>query len=400
MNLGALLDVGVPFEHLEAELTKLGLSEHYRLTACKRIKLGIEGTKFDVELVVTKHQHDCDHKHEHTHHTAQAHGPSSEHHEHRSFSDVKAIIENSSLAIAVKSRAIAIFHQLAVAEAKVHGKTEDEVHFHEVGAIDAIVDIVGAAICLEYLQVEAVYALPPEVGSGFVKCAHGLMPVPAPATAELLTGIPFTQRLKGEATTPTGATILRHLVKCYYRPEALIVEKIGYGLGTKDFEQPNVLRVYLGTVDSPGRGLERATQYLVETNIDDQNPEFFGDTEARLFAAGAVDVYRTPIYMKKGRLGVKLSILYPAESEQAVLDVVFRETTTIGLRRTTVDKLMLERKFVKIETPLGTISVKQAYYKGQLINQKPEYEDLQAIALTNGLTIKALYTKILPYVEA
>lgn len=436
MNIGALLDIGVPFEYLEKELARLGLSQFYHLRARKQVKMGIEGTKFDVDLVIsdphahsdhTHHPvHNHGHKHDHTHidhshdehnhhnhacledkhdshedkHAHAAHEHVHAVHEHRGFADIKQIIEDSSLATPVKGRAIAMFHQLAVAEAHVHGKTIDEVHFHEVGAVDAIVDIVGAAICLDYLDIQSVFALPPEVGSGFVKCAHGVMPVPAPATAELLKGVPFSQRLKGEATTPTGATILKHLVGSFVRPENFVIDRIGYGLGTKEFEQPNVLRVYLGTLQEHSTNVTQETQYLIETNIDDMNPEFYGDLETHLFAAGALDVFRTPIYMKKGRLGIKLSVLYASEHERSIMDVLFTETTTIGLRRVSVDKLMLQRKMVSVETPFGTITVKQAFYNGKVINQKPEYEELASLAKTNGMSIKKLYAKVLAHLEA
>jgi len=422
MNIGALLDLGVPLEHLEQELAKLGLSENYKLVVSRKTKMGItkmgiEGTKFDVVLIEhdDHHHHDHqDHHHQDHHHVHNAHNHENDHehaphshshdhshehthHEHRGFTDIKHIIEHSTLSSTVKERAIAMFYELAVAEAKVHGKSVDEVHFHEVGAIDAIVDIVGAAICYEYLQVDAVYSLAPEVGSGFVKCAHGLMPVPAPATAALLAGAPFTQRLRGEATTPTGATILKYFVREYTRPESFIIEKIGYGLGTKDFSQPNVLRVYLGTVQT--QSLKHERQYMIETNIDDQNPEFYGEVEANLFKAGALDVYRTPIYMKKGRLGVKLSVLFAAENEEAIMDVLFTQTTTIGLRKVAVDKVMLQRQFTQIDTPWGKITVKQAFYQGRLVNQKPEFDELISLANTHGMSAKTLYAKILPLLE-
>lgn len=374
MNIGALLDLGVSLDYLSQELDKLGLSEHYKLRVSRQTKMGIEGTKFDVDFV-------------------------EKHHHHRGFSDIKAIIEASSLAATVKHRAIEIFHHLAMAEAKVHGTTMDGIHFHEVGAIDAIVDIVGAAICLDYLKVDKIYSLPPEVGSGFVKCAHGVMPVPAPATANLLLGVPFSQHVRGEATTPTGAAILKTTVTAFTRPKTLIGEKIGYGLGTKDFEQPNVLRVFLCTLEEENGELEKTTQYVIEANIDDMNPEFFAAVEDRLFAAGAVDVFRIPIYMKKSRLGVKLSVLYAAPDEAKVLNILFRETTTIGVRRITVDKLILPRTSREISTPYGSLRIKQAFYNGTCVNCKPEYEDMLRLARENDVSIKALYAKIAPLLE-
>jgi uncharacterized protein (DUF111 family) len=224
------------------------------------------------------------------------------------------------------------------------------------------------------------------------------MPVPAPATAELLRGITFTQRLQGEATTPTGAAILRHSVSEFVRPEALVISRIGYGLGTKDFSQPNVLRVYLGEIEHEDLPTEQ-TQYLLETNIDDMSPELLATIEQSLMSAGSLDVFRTPILMKKGRLGVKLSVLYTLDTEEEILRRLFAETTTIGVRRWPVAKLMLHREMDTASTPFGEVSVKRSYYQGKCVNIKPEFTDIERLATEHGLPVKELYSRILAHLE-
>lgn len=235
MTLGAFVDLGVGFDQLVSELGKLGLDNEYRLEMKKADKHGIFGTKVDVIDLNRKHDHD--HHHDHGHH----------HHDHtglRDFADIRQIIESSGLSDKIKTMSLRIFEKIAVAEAKIHGKTVDSVHFHEVGAIDSIVDIVGAAICFDILGIEHVIVSPVEVGSGFVKCDHGLMPVPAPATAEILTGVPIKSSVKGtEMTTPTGAAILKTFANTFSDDQEFSIEKIGYGLGTKNLEIPNLLRV-------------------------------------------------------------------------------------------------------------------------------------------------------------
>ncbi|HSL93637.1 MAG TPA: nickel pincer cofactor biosynthesis protein LarC [Bacillota bacterium] len=427
MNIGAMLDLGVPERHLNCELAKLKLESHYSLNITRQIKMGIAGVKFDVVLTDSPqehehiphdgHEHGEEHEHIHNprqaddhddaHPHAHSHGEEQEHHEkqphkhhdHRGLTDIAAIINNSELSPQIKQRSVAIFTALAEAEARVHGTSIDEVHFHEVGAVDAIVDIVGAAICLDYLKIDAVFARPPETGHGFVKCAHGIMPVPAPATAELLRGIKFTQRLQGEATTPTGAAILRSIVTDFVRPEELVISRIGYGLGTKNFTQPNVLRVYLGDINQHSLPANEETQYLLETNIDDMSPELLAVIEKRLLSLGALDVFRTPIFMKKGRLGVKLSVLYTPETEAEILHRLFTETTTIGVRRWAVDKLMLHREMVTVTTPYGDVRVKRAYHQGQCVNVKPEFDDIERLAVDNDLPVKELYIRVLSQLE-
>ena len=331
LNLGAMIDLGVDFDLLKRELSKLGIDEEFSLDVSVGNKMGIHGTRLDVVLHEHEHSHDHNshshngdvhsdhHSHGHTHEGDHVHSHSHSHvhdgmakpHSHgRSFSDIKRLIQKSNLKETVKELSLAIFEKIAVAEAKVHHQEVEEVHFHEVGATDSIVDIVGAAICFDALNVEKVICTPIELGSGFVWCQHGKLPVPAPATAEILHGIP-THRggVSGEATTPTGAAVLAVIVDEFVENPRFVSEKTGYGIGFKDFEIPNVLRVSLGTIEKEFQSDVLMTQErIIETNLDDMNPELIPFIEEELLAIGALDVFRTPIQMKKGRSGVKLSI--------------------------------------------------------------------------------------------
>lgn len=285
-----------------------------------------------------------------------------------------------------------MFIKVAEAEAKVHGKEIYEVHFHEVGAIDSIVDIVGAAICIDYLKVDKIIASPIQVGGGFVKCAHGLMPVPAPATTEILKTIPInTGIVQFETTTPTGAAIIAANVKEFTSKMNFSINKVAYGIGHKDLEIPNVLRVYLGETES----LEQIEeQYILETNIDDMNPELYGYVEEKLFDAGALDVYKSSIFMKKGRPGIKLSVLINEKIEKDILDIIFEETTSIGVRKYKVEKIMLNREFSKVETEYGDITIKKSYYNGNLVKYKPEYEECRTIAKEQNISIDKIYKAV------
>ncbi len=380
MNLGALIDLGVPKEYLIDELQKLNMEKEFKLEIRKGEKCGITGVKVDVIL-------ENEHKHEHKHH---GHSHGHEHH-HRTFADVKKIISNSNLSDSVKKISIDIFFEVAIAEAKVHGKTIDEVHFHEVGAVDSIVDIVGAGICLDYLKVDKVYASSVQVGGGFVKCAHGVMPVPAPATAEILKDVPTKSGLvEFETTTPTGAGILKASVSKYTDNLEIAIEKIGYGLGTRDLEVPNILRAYIGTARENAM-TRKERQFILETNIDDMNSELFNFTEKLLFENGALDVYKTPIIMKKGRPAVKLSVLFDGLNRAQIQDVIFKNTTVAGVREYAVDKYMLEREFSYVATKFGKVKVKNLFYNGEFLRCKPEYDDCEKIAYENAVSINDVY---------
>ena len=368
MHLGAMIDLGIDPEYLLLELAKLPLSGEYAIDIQKGMKNGICGTKVSVKLT-----------HHHWHH-------------HRTFKDIEAIITQSTLDEKVKKRSLSMFWCIAEAEAKIHGKTPLEVHFHEVGAVDSIVDIVGSAICLEALHVEKIIASKVELGGGFVKCEHGIIPIPAPATLAILKNIPITLgRVNFETTTPTGAAILAVNVEVFDAKLDFSVEKIGYGLGERTFEIPNVLRVMLGDMDTSSRLHD---EILLETNIDDMSPEILGYAQERLFEAGALDVFTTAIVTKKNRLGVKLSVLCPVEIEAKIIDVVLQETTSIGLRRQIVQKMALERKMQCIETSFGTISLKCVYQNEKMLRYKAEYEDCKAAALAHHVPLMNIYDEV------
>lgn len=423
MNLGALIDLGVDKDYLLNEISKLNLSSEYEIKIEKALKSGISGTKVDVILKghshhnhehsndknqnhshSDEHSHSHDDNHDHHHHEdgeshihshEDVHNKEDNHvheHHHRNLGDIENIINSSSLKESVKKLSIKIFMKVAVAEALVHNKPLNEVHFHEVGAIDSIIDIVGAAICLEYLKVDKVLASSVQVGGGFVKCAHGVIPVPAPATLEILKNIPIKSGVvQFETTTPTGAAILVANVEKFVDKIDFSIEKIGYGIGHRELEIPNVLRVYLGKEEVKE---EFEKQYIIETNLDDMNPELYGYVEEKLFASGALDVYKTPITMKKGRLATKLSILTNLVNEKKILDIIFKETTSIGVRKYKVDKVMLNREIVQIDTKYGTINVKNSYYNGELVKYKAEYEDCRRIALENNIPILDVYKEV------
>jgi hypothetical protein len=288
--------------------------------------------------------------------------------------------------------------KIAAAEAKIHGHSIDEVHFHEVGAIDSIVDVVGAAICFEVLKVDRIISSPVQVGGGFVKCAHGMLPVPAPATAEILTGIPIRSGLVPfETTTPTGAAILAATAGRFADRVDFTPLKIGYGIGQRDTDVPNVLRVFLGEMDDEKQELdvELKEACLMECNIDDMNPELYEGIVERLFEKGALDVYLTPIIMKKSRPAVKISILCDAEHRKGVEEVLWLHTSTFGMRVNKIEKLILRRDVTTVKTKYGILPVKNAYLRGKRIKWKLEYEDAKRLAMEKGVSIKAIYDSLL-----
>ncbi|XCH78982.1 MAG: nickel pincer cofactor biosynthesis protein LarC [Candidatus Dehalobacter alkaniphilus] len=377
MNLGAMLDLGVPEDHLLAELAKLQINEQYTMNIRAESKHGIEGTR--VEITVEDSV---------SHHSGQ---------QGRTLADITKMIRESDLSAAMKDRSIRTFAILADAEAKVHGIKAEQVHFHEVGAVDAILDIVGSAVCLEYLQADRIVASSVELGGGFVRCEHGLLPVPAPAVTELLQGVPVkTGIVPFETTTPTGAAILAANVQEYTDNADLIIHRTGYGIGRRDLEIPNILRVYLGEraeKTAPGfRQQER--QWILETNIDDMNPEFYEYIEEKMVAAGALDVFKTPVIMKKGRPGSKLSALVNKEGISAVGEVILRETSAIGLRSYPVEKTMLRRENMLVQTRHGPVNVKCSYLDAERIKSKPEYEDCKRLAREHDLPLSEIYAEV------
>jgi len=373
MNLGAMIALGVDKDYLRVELEKLDI-DGWELVVEKGQKHGISGTKVTVKL-------------------------GTEDKAHRYLSDIEGIINTSKLNEPVKKLSMEIFMKIALAEAKVHNMPVNKVHFHEVGAVDSIIDIVGAAICFYDIGVERVVVSPVELGSGLIKCDHGILPVPAPATVEILNKIPVRKGgVNFEATTPTGAAILATLGNEYTdKPEAVFT-KTAYGLGQKDNpDLPNLLRVHLG--DYQPKSTIGHISYLIECNIDDMNPEWYDNLMDKLFIAGAVDVYLTNIIMKKGRPGIKVSAVSHPDYIDKIKDCLFSESSTLGLRVSPFEKHTLEREFKKVKTSLGEVIIKYAFYKGELVSVKPEHEDCIRMANENNIPLKDVYKKILAIIN-
>lgn len=366
MNLGALVDLGVDGNYLKTELEKLGI-DGFHLKISKDQRRGITGTKAEVVI-----ENPVNEKHRHLKH-------------------IEELINNSSLPLKVKADSLKIFNLIAEAEAKVHNISKEKVHFHEVGALDSIADIVGAAICLDYLNVDRVISSPVELGGGTVKCAHGIMPVPAPATALIVKGIPVTTgRVNHEATTPTGAAILVAMVDEFTERNVFKISKTAYGIGNRDFEVPNVLRVYLCEDQQAVSDVKTENALVLESNIDDMNPEYYDFILEKLFTAGASDAWLIPIIMKKSRPAAMLSILCRPDLEQDMKEIVFNHSSSIGIRTHRVMKDMLKRKETSVVTPYGKVRVKQSFYNGKLVNIKPEYDDCKLLAVKNGVSISTI----------
>ena len=401
MLLGAFLAAGMPLEALEAELRRLPMAEEFRLKVSSVKKNGIAATYVDVELLGEGHEHEHAHEHscahahvhscEHDHgHANQGAVPAHEHsheHHHRTMRDVRAILERSSLSAEVKETSLKIFGVLAQAEGKVHGVRPEEVHFHEVGAVDSIVDIVGTAICLDYLEIEKIFVSRVNTGSGTVHTQHGRMMVPAPATAELLRLFPtYHEGAAKELTTPTGAAVLAALAEFSdHVPADLLTECIAYGAGTWDLELPNVVRLYIGECKSGGK----RDLSLIETNIDDMDAQLFGYVSERLFALGALDVWTTPIYMKKNRPAHTLSVLVAEDKKAQCLSLLFSETTSIGMRVLHVDeRVEAVRHTALVDTLHGKVRCKVSAYGGKIVSLSPEYDDCREIAVREGIPLK------------
>jgi pyridinium-3,5-bisthiocarboxylic acid mononucleotide nickel chelatase len=367
MILGALLDAGLSLEHLQQELAKLGLS-HYEIGRSDVVKNGISGTQALVHV-------------EEDHH----------HHHHRRLADITEIIEKSTLAPAVKSDSIRIFTRLAQAEAKVHNTTMESIHFHEVGAMDAIIDVVGGVIGLHTLGIDVIICSPLHVGSGTVECAHGTLPVPAPATAELVRGRPvYSSGVLGELLTPTGAAILTTLADDFGPLPPMTVERVGHGAGTADRSIANMLRVFIGSDAQPDKRFVVEQTATIETTIDDMNPQMYDYLIEKILEMGALDIFCTTVQMKKNRRGTLVTILCRPEMVTALSDFLFRETTTIGLRWRLDNRFTLKRDFVTVETRYGTIACKTATHGEELINIKPEYEDCKRVAIEQQVPLKTV----------
>jgi uncharacterized protein (TIGR00299 family) protein len=330
------------------------------------------------------------HAHGHHHHDH-------EHSHHRALSEIKQIISSSSLSEHVKQRAQTIFQRIGQAESKIHNIPIESVHFHEVGAIDSIVDIVGACVAFEALKIDRIISSPLHVGSGTFQCAHGTYPVPGPATAELLKGVPiYSKDVEGELVTPTGAAIISTLAESYGPMPAMKIEKIGYGAGTRDYPKfPNTLRAVIGELEDDADRTP-TTVTVIEANIDDLNPQVFGYLMEKALAAGALDIFYTPVQMKKNRPGVLLTLLCDPADRERMCDLIFRETTTLGVRFRNEQREILTREFVTVETEYGPIGIKVSRSKdGQVMNVSPEFEDCRAAAEKNGVGLRDAQTAAL-----
>lgn len=413
MTVGSLLDLGAGEEALRSELSKLNL-EGYEIKIEKKLKKGIMGTSFNVVLHDEDHSHhdsmhvhdshnhhyDNEHIHEHhnhhhdehfyeeNHHHNDEHSHEEHHHNHRNLKDIEEIIDKSSLKDNVKSISKKIFKIVAQAEGKIHGMAPEDVHFHEVGALDSIVDIVGTAICIDQLKPEKIVFSKLPISRGFVNCQHGIFPLPAPATMEIVKGIPlyFTDA-PIELVTPTGAAIVKALGNEFGDFDSMAVDKIGYGVGNADYEIPNVLRTILFNIKKK----QNDTVVLLETNVDDMTGEALGYTMEKLFNAGALDVYFTPIIMKKNRPGVILSALCSIDGAEDIKNLIFHETSTFGIREKIINRDTLDREFLSVEVHGHNIRCKVGLHNGKAIKYQPEYEDCKSAALNTGFSFEEIY---------
>ena len=426
MFIGALLDLGVDFRQLEYGLAKLNL-DGYRLAHRRAAKCGIEGVKFDVHLTgpATPPEHDgpdyhaLSHSHSHgpgDHTHAHSHGPGDGGHSHdgsRNFHQIKELIRASTLSDWVKEKSFAVFHRIAVAEGKIHGMPPEQVHFHEVGAVDSIVDIVGGCLALELLGCPRVLASAVVEGTGWVKCAHGRMPLPAPATLEILgaRGVAISQcEEPRELLTPTGAALIAEFVEGFGPMTGLVAEKVGYGVGTRDNDtRPNVVRAALGEVTagsnqcsvsgvqsdtavaSAAHDWDTDTIAVLETNLDDVSGEVLGAFVERALGEGALDVFHTAIQMKKNRPGVLLTVLCATADADKFAALLLCETSAFGVRRTLAERRKLKREFLTVKLPPGEVTVKLGKLDGKVVQAAPEFESCKELAAQTGVPLKQIY---------
>lgn len=406
MVLGAFIDAGLPLDAVRGALGSLGLD--HELTAERVIRAGLSATHVSVTRKGTvgrqhaqapghSHAHTHDHGHDHAHdhaHRHEAHeGHGHDHGEdgHRSVDQIVHLIDHSALSAPGKARASSLVRRLAEAEAAIHDMPVSQVHLHEVGAVDSIIDIVGAVFAFEWMGIDDVVSSPLNVGGGSVTIAHGTYPVPAPATLRLLSGVPvYGGEPQTELVTPTGALVVSSYAKAYGPLPGMTVDRIGYGAGSKDFRgRPNVLRVVIGERTASAAN-EAGEIVKIECEIDDMNPQLFGPAFDRLFAAGALDVYATPIQMKKGRPGTLLTVLGRPVDRSALSDVLFRETTTIGVRFELMERDTLERESHEVALEGGSVRMKVATRRGVVLNAAPEFDDCVRVAAATGQPVKAV----------
>jgi len=360
--LAGFLDLGLPFHHLRDSLARLDV-EGYELRPSEATRSGLRGTSLEVALTGAPPL--------------------------RTRDVILRTIQESGLEEPVKAIAVQAFDLILAAEGKVHGQTKKDVHLHELGAVDALVDIVGTAIAVDYFRPDRIVCSPVNVGSGSVETAHGLMTVPAPATAEILRGNPtYAEGPVSELTTPTGATIAVALATAFGPQPLMAVERVGYGAGRRDFDSmPNVLRLFLGTT-APEQ--DRCAEIEIATNIDDCSPTVVAHAVERLFAAGALDAFVQPVQMKKGRPGLLLTAIVPASLLETAANIVFRETSSIGVRYREVSRIRLERQFVKVTTPYGDLPVKVSSRQGEILQITPEFDDARRLAIKSSVPIASV----------
>ena len=423
MFLGALLDAGVPAKLFESTVAALNIGA--RLEVSRLSRSGIAATKVDVYAHGEKelprevfweqrshdhaHAHKYEHEHDHGHEhlelrehnynqtqtqTSRVRTPISQEHEHgRGLKEIREIIHKASISDRAKNTALAIFEALGAAEAKIHNSDIEEIHFHEVGAVDALVDIICAAVGAESLAVDEIVCSPLNVGGGTVQCAHGVFPVPAPATVELLKGVPvYATGVQVELVTPTGAAIVKTLAKRFAPFPAMTIEKSGYGAGTRDLPgQANVVRLTIGeSQDALAANTSQETISVLEANLDDLNPQVFGYAVDRLLDGGALDVFASPVQMKKSRPGTLLTVLAKPEDASKLIQIVFTETTTLGVRRREEQRQVLARKCITVATRWGQVRLKIASMNGTVTNYAPEYEDCRRIAAEHHVPLKSV----------
>jgi len=368
MFIGALIDAGLPLEELRKVLQSLPL-EGYSLEVTREERNFLFGTRFKVKVTGDPQPH-------------------------RRFSDIRDLIHAGDLSPSVRDKSIAIFESIAVEEGKIHGCSAEEVHFHEVGAIDSIVDIVGSVLGMEYLGIGTACASSLPLGSGFVETAHGRIPLPAPATVALLRGIPVHDSgLKEELVTPTGAALVKGLVHSFGPLPPMVIEKVGYGVGSRNLaDRPNLLRILIGQAQG---GAHEETVVILESNLDDTNPEWLGFLMERLFEAGALDVVFSPGYMKKNRPAVLVHVMGKPHQKDQLMDLLFSESTTLGVRFHFTQRRILERSSVEMDSPWGRLKVKKVFRPDGSFHLLPEFEECRRIAKEKGLPLKDIYSWIL-----
>ena len=371
MILGSLVDLGVDVKLIRKELKKINL-KGYKLTSHQVKRNGIMGTKVYVVIDPSIQKRN----------------------QARSFTDIKKLIVKSSLSENVKTDSIEIFRRIGTVEAKIHGTSLDKIHFHEIGAIDSIVDIVGGAICMSLLSIDIVFSSALNTGEGLINCEHGTIPIPAPATLKLLEGIPcYSSGTKNELTTPTGAAFIGYYGSKFGSLPKMNIMKSGYGAGSHEIKEiPNLLRVVLGEVLMPSKII---TMKVIETNIDDMNPEFYDHIMSQLLIAGAADVFLTAVHMKKNRPGTLLTTVVSNDKFHSIVQIILEETSTFGIRHYDVVRTELKRENKLIKTPFGKVRIKIGTFAGSRLTVSPEYEDCKKLALKKGIPVKRVYEETL-----